>query len=325
MDTKLKVSISIINWNGKNVLMDCLSAVRELEYPIYQIILVDNGSTDGSVAAVKESFPEVTLVEKDKNYGVILARNIGLRTALESPMDYVLLLDNDIIANSSTLRHMIDVAENDPTIGLVGAKLYYYDKPDVLFSAGGYINYTQNIHGNRGQNEKDRGQYDRLQEVHSLGFACMLIRRKVLETVGLLDPNYIGYGFGDTDFSMRVRHAGYKIMFCPMAKVWHKHESSSSNRRYTFRKKYLEARNAIRFVTKYGTTKDRAKYAFFVGLGIPYSAVREGLRGNLPGVIGKVCGLLDGLRGRDELALKMFEADSDNIKSVRTGQEHNQI
>jgi GT2 family glycosyltransferase len=305
-----RVSVSIINWNGRDVLIDCLSALKDSDFHFQEIVVFDNGSIDGSVDMVRNSFPDITVIAKDKNYGVVIARNMSLQYLLPSGVDYILFLDNDIIIQPSSIKKMIDTAESDPEIGLVAAKLYYFDRPDIIYSAGGYINYTQNVHGNRGMNKKDIGQYEKVEPVDSLGFACMLIRSSIIYRVGLLDTNYIGYGFGDTDFCMRVRLSGYKIMFCPYAKVFHKHKFSSSNARYTFKKKYLEAKNAIRFVRKYGNPKDKMKYAFYTGFGIPYAAIREGFRGNLSGVIGKVYGLFDGLRGRNELALKLFESQS---------------
>jgi GT2 family glycosyltransferase len=308
VDDRPTVSISIINWNGREVLLDCLEAIRALDHPVREIVLVDNGSTDGSVEAVRQGYPEVTLIEQEQNRGVIVSRNVGLRRVMETGVDYAWFLDNDIIVDPSSLSRLVEVARADQGVGLVGAKLYHFNKPNLLYSAGGYVAYTQNVHGNRGANKEDRGQYDRLEPVDSIGFACMLVRCKAIEKVGFLDPEYIGYGFGDTDFCTRFRLAGYRVMYCPSAVVWHKHEESPSNRRYTFRKKYLEARNAVRFVKKYANPGQQLKYWFFAILGIPYALVREGMRGNIRGVIGKIYGLMDGLRDRKERALKLFES-----------------
>ena len=190
-------------------------------------------------------------------------------------------------------------------MGVAGAGIYYADRPDVIFSAGHWINWTQNLVGTRGANKRDTGQYAPLADVDYVGTGAMLTRRQVYEEVGLLDDGFIGYGYEDTDFGIRVNKAGYRVVCYLPARVWHQPHTNIG--RYSFRKKYLEGRNAIRFMNMYGSPSRWMKFVFYASLGLLYASIREGLRGNMGGVIGKARGLYDGLRGREDFARRLLE------------------
>ena len=305
MENKAKVSAVILNWNRKDVLLQCLKAVEALEYPVYEIIVVDNASDDGSVEAVKENYPDVKLIENDKNYGAIGGKNIGLRRALDSPVDYIYMVDNDIIGAKDSLTKLIKVADSDPQVGMVGAMMYDLSKPDIILSAGGTIDYTQNVSRGRGDTQKDEGQFNNIEPVDYLWGGALLARKRVLEEVGLFDPGYVGYWFEDTDLSVRVRKAGYKIIFNPYAKVWHKPHATVEQ--FSFRKKYLATRNAVRFMKKHASFYGWIKYLFFVIGGLPYALVRDLCRGRgVQGAWGKAKGLFDGIFGRDKAVEKVL-------------------
>jgi len=308
MERAVKVSLVILNWNRKDMLLDCLSKVATLEYPLYETIVVDNASTDGSVAAVREKFPQVAIIENHKNYGAIGGKNIGLRRAMESPVDYIYMLDNDIVGAPDSLTHLVAVAESDESVGLVGAMMYDHSKPTTILSAGGTIDFTQNVSRGRGDNQIDRGQFKKVEPVDYLWGGALLARKSVLEEVGLFDEEYIGYWFEDTDISVRVRKAGFKVLFCPQAKVWHKPHATAEQ--FSFRKKYLAARNAIRFMKKHATPLQWVKYLIFAGGSLPVMYVLGVLRGkNTDGTVGKAKGIWDGIRGNDEAVEKVLKSN----------------
>ncbi|MBN1352389.1 glycosyltransferase family 2 protein [candidate division KSB1 bacterium] len=300
-----KVSVVILNWNRKDNVLDCLSHIFEMECPLYQVIVVDNASTDGSVDAIREAYPDVVIVENDKNYGAPEGKNIGLRKSLESDMDVVYMVDNDIVVARDSLTQLMNVLEEIPDAGIVGAKMYDYSKPDILLSAGGIIDFTENVSRGRGDCEKDVGQFEKTEEVDYLWGGAMIATREVLEKVGLFDSEYLGYWFEDSDFSVRVRKAGYKVIFCGKSKVWHRPHKTIEQ--FSFRKKYLATRNAIRFMKKHATAGNWAKYMLYAVGGIPYAAVRDLiLRGNPMGAFGKAMGIIDGLLGNDKRARQML-------------------
>lgn len=300
-----KVAVMILNWNRKDNVLDCLSHIYELDYPIRHVIVVDNASTDGSVAAVRAKYPDVIVVENDRNYGAPEGKNIGLRKSLETDMDVVFMVDNDIVVARDSLSQLMDVLEKHPDAGTVGSKMYDYSKPDILLSAGGIIDFTENVTRGRGDCEKDVGKYEKVEEIDYLWGGAMIATREVLQKVGLFDTDYLGYWFEDSDYSVRVRKAGYRVYFCGPSKVWHRPHKTVEQ--FSFRKKYLATRNAIRFMKKHAKPHEWAKYLFFAIAGLPYAAVRDLiLRKSMMGAIGKAKGILDGLLNRDAPALKML-------------------
>jgi len=246
---------------------------------------------------VKDNFPHFTLVINNSNLGAAEGKNIGIRKAMESPITYIYMLDNDMIADRRSLSELVQVAESDPQAGLVGTKIFIYGKPDVLLSAGGKINFTQNIGGGRNYHRKDKGRYNVVEQVDYVWGGALLIRRSVIETVGYYDPMFKGYWFEDTDFSLRVRKAGYKVLYCPHAHVWHQpHETSEQ---YSYRKKYLASRNAIYFMKKHAVWHNWLKYLFIITASLPFAFLHEFLiRKSISGTSGKATGIIDGLCNR---------------------------
>lgn len=290
---RARVAAVVLNWNRRERLITCVESLRAMDYPPEKIIVVDNASTDGSAEAVRSLFPDASLIVNDRNYGAIGGKNIGLKAALGMDVEYIYMVDNDILVGPASLAELVSIAEADPRAGLVGTKMYDNEKKDVLLSAGGIIDFTENVGRGRGDGEKDTGQYDRVEEVDYLWGGALLARKTVLEKVGLFDPGYVGYWFEDTDLSVRVRKAGYKVVFCPSAVVWHQPHAAAEQ--FSFRKKYLAARNAVRFMKKHATFANWAKYLLFAVGGLPYAAARDlVLRGNMKGAWGKTLGLLDG-------------------------------
>lgn len=316
MGNKVNVSVVILNWNRKEMLLDCLRSIKDLDYPLYEIIVVDNASTDGSVQAVRETYPDVVLIENEKNYGAIGGKNIGLRRALQSDVEYIYMQDNDIVAAKDALTKLVEVAEADPNVGMVGAMMYDYSKPNTILSAGGTIDWTQNVSRGRGDNQKDVGQFNKIEPVDYLWGGALLIRKSVLEKVGLFDEGYIGYWFEDTDLSVRVAKAGFKVLFNPFAKVWHKPHATAEQ--FSYRKKYLAARNAIRFMKKHATPLQWAKYLMFALGGLPFMYLRDVLAGkNLGGARGKAKGIWDGIWNNDKAVEAILKGSSGNSNTQK--------
>jgi GT2 family glycosyltransferase len=305
MEPSPRVSVVVLNWNAKMLLKECLESLRLSKYPLFKIIVVDNGSVDGSQAMVYESFSDVVLIENGENLGVPSGRNVGIQEAINDDIDYVYTIDNDLIIEPSTINEAVLFMEQHQGVGCLGSIIYYYDRKDIVFNAGHMINWTQNLVRSRGMNQRDDGQFASYAEVDYVGTGAMLTRKSVYKEVGLLDPGFIGYGYEDTDFGVRVRNAGYKVVSYTPSKVWHRPFSTIGQ--YSFKKKYLEGRNAIRFLRMYGNRWNWLKFLFYATGGLVYAAVREGARGNITGVVGKARGLYDGLWGREDFARTLLK------------------
>ncbi|MBN2417645.1 glycosyltransferase family 2 protein [bacterium] len=298
------VVVVILTWNNRDIVLESIHSVRALDYAPFDIVVVDNGSSDGTAEAVARQYPDVTIVRNGKNYGAIKGKNYGLARALAMGAEYLFVLDDDLTADPDALRHMVTLCESDPEIGMTGAKIYDFEQRDLILSCGSKIDFTQNIVRQYGRGEREQGRYTVSMDVDFLGMGHTLIKREVLEDIGLLDESFIGYGYEDVDYGVMVRKSGRRVVFCPDAVVWHRPHSGVGT--YTFKKKYLEARNAIVFMRKHARWYQWLKYVFFLSAGMIYAMVVEGAKGNIRGVWGKILGVLHGLAGKESLARELL-------------------
>jgi GT2 family glycosyltransferase len=287
-----KVTVVILNHNGRRLAERCLSSVVKSSYQNIDIILVDNASTDDSVDHISEHFPDVQILVNTENLGVAGGRNCGFRAAVRRQSDYVLSLDNDTHIHPALIEELVTIAESDAKIGILGPKVYADDGSQTIQCAGGQITYTQNLCSERGAGERDRGQYDRIDEVDYFPGFGFMTRREVFEQLNFLDETFYGYGHEDTDFCIRARQIGYRIVYVPTAIMWHQGSATIGN--YSARKKYLEAVNSAYCVRKYGTPRQQAKYFFFAGFGLIYALFVQSLRGNHQAVFAKARGIWEG-------------------------------
>ena len=218
------VAIVILNWNREADTLECLESLAHISYPSFSVIVVDNGSTDGSHDAIerwgRENLP-LTLIRNAENRGFVRGSNQGMRHALSKDADYVFLLNNDTVVEPGLLRLLVATAERSSDIGMAGPKIYKYGEERVLDSAG-----TRTIPWLAqgfllGHGEEDRGQFDSSTEMPYITGTALLVKRTVLEKVGLMDEDYFCY-FDDFDWGMKVREAGYRLLLEPKAVVHHK-------------------------------------------------------------------------------------------------------
>ena len=259
-----KVDIIVINWNNKADTIACLDSLKSLNYPDFKIIVIDNGSTDDSVIGIKKAYPSITLIENRKNLGFSGGNNVGIRLALNDGADYVLLINNDTVVDSGFLGELIRVVESDPSIGIVGPKIYYYDDPKRIWFAGGAINYWWGHLYHVGYMEEDVGKYDVIRDVDSITGCAMLIKRKVLEEIGLLCEDMFLY-FEDTDFCVRAYKKGYRLVYVPTSVIWHKVSRTTSKiKGLQF---YYNIRNWLIFMRRHASPLQLAVF-------LPFYAIR---------------------------------------------------
>ena len=288
------VGIVILNHNGKALTETCLRSILASPYPNKSIFVVDNASTDGSVAYLRSRHPQITFIENIENLGVTSGRNSGFRAAVEQGVDYILSLDNDARIDSKAIDKLIAVASANPRIGILGPKTYHDDGSGLLQCTGGHVTYTQNVTAERGTDERDRGQYDTLEDVEYFPGCAFIARRQVFEALNFLDENFQGYGHEDTDFCTRAAHIGYRIVYVPKAVVWH--GGSSTIGSYSPRKKYLEAVNSMYYVRKYGNLIQKTKYFMYAVMGLIPAFLVQMRHGNQKAVLAKARGLWEGFK-----------------------------
>ncbi len=215
------VIIIILNWNGKDDTIECLESLKHVTYPNYAILLVDNGSADGSVKCFREQYPEIEIIENGKNLGFAEGNNMGIRRAMERGADYVLLLNNDTVVDPEFLGELVKVGEADKKIGIVGPKIYLYTEPTKIQTVGGEIKFYKRKSFNIGYGQKDNNQFNKLSEREFVTGCVMLIKINLLRKIGLFDTIYFAY-WEDVDLCLRVKKAGYKIFYSPKSRIWHK-------------------------------------------------------------------------------------------------------
>jgi hypothetical protein len=219
---KPEVAIIILNWNGLVDTLACLASLSCLDYPDYNLVVVDNASSDDSVAAIRSAYPQVTLIESGDNLGYVGGNNVGLDYARTLGADYALLLNNDTEVSPDFLSLLVEAAEADPAVGIVGPLIYYFDQPERVWSAGGVIDWQRGNTYLLGLNEPDRRQFGSTPFAVDYVTGCaLLIKMPVVEQVGLLDPRFFAY-YEETEWCARVARAGFKILLVPQAKIWHK-------------------------------------------------------------------------------------------------------
>lgn len=217
-----KISIIIVNWNGKNDTLECLESLSKIDYPNFDVIVVDNGSSDGSVGAIRSRFPEVIVLEAGKNLGFAGGNNVGIRHAMAAGAGYVFLLNNDTVVDPQVLRKLISAAERTAGGGIFGAKIYSYHEPDRIWYAGAKWTEKDSVFSHIGQGETDEGMaYSVFQET---GYACgcaLFASAGLIRDVGVMDEKYF-LTFEEVDWCYRAKERGFPSYFVPDAIVWHK-------------------------------------------------------------------------------------------------------
>lgn len=210
------VSVVILNWNGKHLLPECLSSLRLQTFPEFEVILVDNGSSDGSVEWVRAEHPEIRVIALATNRGFCGGNNAGIQAALG---EYIVLLNNDTEVEADWLGELVRHIRGDRTIGACDSKVLYFDQRDTIWSAGA----TYTIAGSaefRGQGRKDT-EYAEPAEVFTAVACSAIYPRRVLDEIGGLDEDFFA-GYEDVDWSFRARLRGYRILNVPSSRVYHK-------------------------------------------------------------------------------------------------------
>jgi len=288
-----KVAAIVLDYNGREITLQALSSLCKMTYEPYDLVVVDNGSTDGSSAAIATDYPDVTIVRTDDNVGVAGGYNLGIEWAMARDHDYILLLNNDIEAEPTFLSELVEVAESDEQIGCVGPKTYYFWERERLWSAGGIIRFREAVTRERGDGELDRGQYDRDEEMGYVNGCGMLIRRRAIERTGLWDPIY-HLAVEDADWCTRLGRDGFRIMYAHRAVLYHM--VSYATGVYKPGRTFQTGRSTAIFVRRYATPWQWLRFLAFATVALPAAFLRELPRGNQAAVWSKLRGYIDGLR-----------------------------
>jgi GT2 family glycosyltransferase len=293
-DSEPRVCVIVLTFNQRDRTLRFLASLHESWDEPSDVLVWDNGSEDGTLEAVSEAFPAVSIHRHESNLGVASGRNAAAALALETVAPtHLLFLDNDMELVPGFLESLLGAIQGDPEVGQVQAKLLYLDNREIINDGGGCrINFLTGETVPVGCGEVDRGQFDEVKSCISCGGA-MMVRSSVFEELGGFDSSFDPFGPEDLDFSLRMQDAGYRSLYVPSAIAYHA-VSHTFGAGYTEEYARHKTRHWMMFLRRHGTGYQ--KLGFFV-LGAPYLALkvfsREARRGNLAAVRGIFRGFLD--------------------------------
>jgi GT2 family glycosyltransferase len=250
-----KVSVITVNWNGYEDTIECLESLKKITYPNYDVVIVDNASSGDDVKILNNRYGDhIHIIANEQNYGFPGGCNIGMRYALSNGAEYLLLLNNDTIVDPEFLTELVKVAESQSSIGIVGSKIYYYHHPESIESAGGRIRWWLGHIENYGKVE-DVGQWDEVAERDFVYGISLLIKKNLIDQISFMDT-YFFFSIDDCDYCTKAKRAGFKVVYAPNSKVWHKKGGSSSKL-----PEFSETKNLIK--KSQGWLKYKYFYRFF--------------------------------------------------------------
>lgn len=225
----MKVYVIVLNWNGIDMIEECLDSLLKQTYKS-EVVVIDNGSIDGSVELLEKKYPEIHLVKEDINHGFAGGVNIGIKLAVEQGADAVALLNNDAVADESWVEKLVDSLNEQPDVGIVTSRLTQMDKKH-LDSTGDFYT-TWGMPFPRGRNQKAEGAFLKREYIFGASGGASLYRTKMFEDIGVFDETFFAY-LEDVDISFRAQLAGWKISYEPSAVAYH-HISATSSRMGSF-------------------------------------------------------------------------------------------
>ena len=244
MQSDPMVSVVIPNWNGRHFLEECLESLKNQTFKNFETILVDNGSADGSVEFVEQRYPFIRIIRNERNLGFTGGNNEGIRLARGK---YIVLLNNDTTAEPAWLEELTKAIGSDRQVGMWASKVYSYYERDRIEAVGELL-YWDGLNRARGQYEKDRGQYEKIEEIlFPPGCGCMYFK-KVLDEIGLFDEDFFAYG-DDAEIGIRARMAGWRCLYVPRAIIYHKNSGTAGQ--YSPVKAFYVERNRFWVTLKY--------------------------------------------------------------------------
>lgn len=269
-----KVSVIILNLNSYEVTRDCLLSLEKLDCSDFDVILVDNGSTDSSGDQLKADFPAVHLLKTGANLGFTGGNNVGIREALGRGSEYLLLLNNDTMVAPDFLRLLLDEIESDPKIGMANPKILFAQPANQIWYGGGdYIPWRAFPHI-FGLWERDKGQYDQKREISFATGCALLVRAEVVRRIGLLDEIFF-LSFEDVDWSVRALGAGYRAVYVPQAVVWHKDSFDTKKNLGLARRAFYNMRNTVLCARRYLPLRKSPWFVFSLAKYVVYHTLES--------------------------------------------------
>ena len=292
------VYVVILNWNLKEDTAECVESVLQSRYESCRVLVVDNGSSDGSPEYLARFIPHIELLVNPSNLGFAAGNNIGIRHALDRHADHIFVLNNDTTVDPDMLGQLVACAQGDKHIGIVAPKILYYQQ-NRIWRLGDRIHPWLPVPLSVGRNHIDKGQFSEPLDVDYVTLCGALVKSIVLKSVGLLDERFF-FTYEDADFCQRTRAAGYRILCEPRARMWHKVSLSAQKDRA--RVAYIKSKSRAIFYRRYPHGPHRWLTAAYLWSSTAGTAVATALRGETARAKLTLRGLYDGYREELEVS-----------------------
>lgn len=273
----MRVTVAVLAWNHWDDTNECLASLQKCEGD-FDLLVVDNGSSDNTPKLVRDNYPNVEVLELGENLGVAGGYNRGMEHAFAQGADAVLVLNNDTMADSAMIEQLARTLKAHPTAGVILPKIYLYNVEqkkytNLLWFAGAYHQRFPPAHKMIGKNKQDGPQYSVQKEIQFAPSCCMLISRETFEKVKGFDERY-HFFYDDWDFCVRVREAGLQLIYQPAAKLWHKVARSTMRSNKPFAWWRIFGQSAVRYYRDHGS-------ALVLWGHLAWITMRESVKGNM--------------------------------------------
>ena len=218
------VNLFVLNWNGRDLTLDCLSSLEKVIYPNVKIHIIDNGSSDNSVVSIRNKFPDYEIIELAENHGFAKGNNTGFQS-VKQKADYTIFLNNDTIVDPNFIDQLGNELEAISNVKQTAPKIFYEDKKEYIWFAGGIISLWTGVIRHSGIRKKDSSKFSQKRKIDYATGCCVCMRTVDFESIGMFDESFLLYG-EDVDLSLRFSNQGGEILFVPESKIWHKVSAS---------------------------------------------------------------------------------------------------
>lgn len=258
----MKIAVIVLHYQNLTDTLECLGSLNVQDYPNFEIILIDNASSDIDLSERIQNYPRISLIRNSANLGFAEGNNIGIRIALERGADAFLLLNNDTICSPNLLSIFAKAANLYPKAGVFGAKIFFYEDPTVIWHAGGdvHLRSLRCFHHGCGDSDLEK----KWEEIRNIGYACgcaLFVKKEVILNVGLMAPHFFLL-WEEIDWCWRIRKAGYECLYIPEARVWHKISQSFEGGNRGPLWNYYYFRNRLLFLRRNFSRPQRCRFYF---------------------------------------------------------------
>ena len=218
------VNLFVLNWNGRDLTLDCLSSLEKVIYPNVKIHIIDNGSSDNSVVSIRNKFPDYEIIELAENHGFAKGNNTGFQS-VKQKADYTIFLNNDTIVDPNFIDPLVNELEAISNVKQTAPKIFNEDKKEYIWFAGGIISLWKGVIRHYGIGKIASSKFSQKRKIDYATGCCVCMRTVDFESIGMFDESFLLYG-EDVDLSLRFSNQGGEILFVPESKIWHKVSAS---------------------------------------------------------------------------------------------------